>query len=111
MVLSPFFPITVRDIAKIHVLASTLDIAKGKRYLTVAHHFSYDTSADVLAQAFPDKRDRIPAAERSSGAEHFKTDSSKVERELGIEWISFEKSMVDTANKLFDIESGLAKKD
>lgn len=102
-------PVTVRDVATLHVLASTLDIARGQRYLAIAHHYSNDQIAYVLRQRMPDLAYRIPAAENKPWQEHFMTDCSKVEKELGIRWTSFDQTVVDTANKLLEIETRLRK--
>ncbi|GAA5982782.1 hypothetical protein JCM10908_006785 [Rhodotorula pacifica] len=103
------FPVwtDVRDIAKIHVLGATEEIAKGKRYLTIAGHFDNTQIAAVARKAFPDQASRIPDAKPTPGAEHFKTDSSLVEKELGIKWISFEDSVKDTLGQIFQIEKEL----
>ncbi|BGP58484.1 hypothetical protein JCM8202_001148 [Rhodotorula sphaerocarpa] len=103
------FPVwtDVRDIAKIHVLGATEEIAKGKRYLTVAGHFNNTQIAAVARKAFPDQASRIPDAEETAGQDHFKTDSSLVEKELGIAWIPFEQSVKDTLGQIFQIEKEL----
>lgn len=41
------------------------------------------------------------------GSEHFKSDSSKAQKDFGIEWITFEKSIIDSARELFKIEAEL----
>jgi hypothetical protein len=43
----------------------------------------------------------------SEGKPHFKTDSSLVEKELGIKWIGFEQSIKDTLGTIFEIEKEL----
>ncbi|KAK4702327.1 hypothetical protein P7C70_g3894, partial [Phenoliferia sp. Uapishka_3] len=92
------FPVwvDVRDIAKIHVLATTEEVAKGQRYLCVAGHYDDTQIADIIIRDFPEQAHRIPKAPVTSGPEHFKTDSSKVEKELNIKWIDFETSIKDT---------------
>ena len=101
--------LSVRDIAKAHVLASTLDVAKGQRYLTIAFHYSNDQAAAVIREAFPDKASRVVQGPAKPPAEHFKTDSSKAEKELGITWIPFETCIKDTARKLWEIEAQIKK--
>lgn len=76
-------------------------------YLCIAGHFDNSQIADVARKAFPDQASRIPDAEVTSGKEHFKTDSSLVEKELGIKWISFEDSVKDTLGQIFQIEKEL----
>ena len=104
------FPVgcDVRDVAKMHVLASTLDVAKGQRYLTVTFHYSNDQIAALLRKAFPDKASRIPkTGDGKPPFQHFDTDSTKAEKDFGIKWIGFEQCMKDTASKLWEIEASL----
>ncbi|POY74967.1 hypothetical protein BMF94_1943 [Rhodotorula taiwanensis] len=103
------FPVwtDVRDIAKIHVLGATEEVAKGKRYLSIAGHFDNSQICDVARKSFPDQASRIPEVEPTSGPEHFKTDSSLVEKELGIKWITFAESVKDTLGQIFDLEKEL----
>ncbi|KAL8277114.1 hypothetical protein RQP46_010442 [Phenoliferia psychrophenolica] len=103
------FPVfvDVRDIARLHVLATTEEAAKGQRYLCVAGHYDDSQIADIIIRNFPEQAHRIPKAPVTSGPEHFKTDTSKVEKELGIKWISFEESIKDTVKVIFDLEKSL----
>ncbi|GAA5884120.1 hypothetical protein JCM6882_002147 [Rhodosporidiobolus microsporus] len=107
------FPVwvDVRDIAKLHVDAVTKDEAAGERFLCIAGHYSNEMVADVARRAFPDQASRIPepAADKitDNASQHFKTDSSHVQKVLGIEWISFEKSVKDTLGEIFKIEKEL----
>lgn len=106
------FPVwtDVRDIATLHVLATTEEVAKGQRYLAIAGHFDNSQAVEVIRRKFPEQEGRLPkGVQASEGAEHFKTDSSKVEKELGVKWIGFEQSVQDTAAKLFELERELKK--
>lgn len=78
-----------------------------RRYLCITGHFDNSQIAAVARKAFPDQASRIPDVEPTPGAEHFKTDSSLVEQELGISWISFEDSVKDTLEEIFQIEKQL----
>lgn len=100
----------VRDIGKAHVLASTLDVAKGQRYLCIAFHYSNDQAAALIRETFPDKASRVVQGAAKPPSEHFATDSSKAEKELGITWTPFETCIKDTARKLWQIEEQLQKK-
>jgi len=53
---------------------------------------------------------RIPNRPVEKDRPHFATNSSKVERDLGIKWRPFEKTVRDTARELFRIEAELEKK-
>jgi len=106
------FPVgtDVRDIAKAHVLASNLEVAKGQRYLTIAFHYSNDQAAAVIRDAFPDKASKVVQGTAKPPPEHFQTDSSKAEKELGITWTPFETCIKDTAQRLWEIEAQIQKK-
>lgn len=131
------FPVftDVQDIAKIHVLASTEEVAKGQRYLAIAGkcpfalqfcsfeprltfffslfqlgHFDNSQIASFGRQAFPDQASRFPAADAKAAPPHFSTDSSKVEKELGIEFMPFRTSVRGTLEELFKIEKSIKEK-
>lgn len=53
---------------------------------------------------------RIPSRPVEKDRHHFETDSSKVERDLGINWKPFEETVRDTARELFRIEAELKRK-
>ena len=76
-----------------------------------AGYYTNDAIVDILKRNFPDQAHRLPAHNPdnldTSGKAHFSTDSSKVRKDLGIEFISLEKCVVDTAAKLFDTEKKL----
>lgn len=122
------FPVwvDVRDIANIHVKGVTEEISKGKRYasllpskrsyeltscansyLCIAGHYDNTQIASIARKAFPDQASRIPDAKPSEGSPHFKTDSSLVEKELGIKWIGFEQCIKDTLSSIFEVEKEL----
>ena len=103
------FPVftDVRDVANIHVLATTEDIAKGQSYLSIAGHFDNSQIVEIIARHFPKQKHRLPKVDKVEVPEHFATDSSKVEKQLGIKWIPFEQSIVDTAKSLFALEAKL----
>ncbi|GAA6011172.1 hypothetical protein JCM10207_005525 [Rhodosporidiobolus poonsookiae] len=105
------FPVwtDVRDIAELHVLAVTKDIAASKRYLTVAGHYDNSQVADLARKAFPEQASRIPQPKevKNDFGDLFKTDSSLVQKELGVKWIGFEQTVKDTLSALFKIEKEL----
>ncbi|KAK4052785.1 hypothetical protein OIV83_002072 [Microbotryomycetes sp. JL201] len=102
------FPVgtDVRDIAKAHLLAATKSEAAGQRYLTIAHHFNNSQIAKIIKEKFPEQAHRIVDAEVKQDP-HFKTDSSHAEKQLGLQWIPFEQTVVDTARELFNLEKTL----
>ncbi|GAA5987316.1 hypothetical protein JCM11641_002681 [Rhodosporidiobolus odoratus] len=107
------FPVwtDVRDVAKLHVQAATKDVAAGKRYLCIAGYFNNELLADLARKQFPDQASRIPQPKevKDTTSEHYTTDSSLVEKELGIEWIDFETTVKDTLSAIFEAEKELKK--
>lgn len=103
------FPVgtDIRDVAKARRLASTLEAAKGQRYLTVGIHYSNEQVAALLAREYPAKKDRIVSSNGNPPPNHYITDSSKAEKELGSQWIPFEQCIRDTASKLWEIDEKL----
>ena len=91
-------------------MASNLEVAKGQRYLTIAFHYSNDQAAAVIREAFPDKASKVVQGAAKPPPEHFQTDSSKAEKELGITWTPFETCIKDTAQRLWEIEAQIQKK-
>ncbi|KAM0755609.1 NAD-P-binding protein [Meredithblackwellia eburnea MCA 4105] len=96
--------VDVKNIADLHVLAATKDIAKGKRYLTIAGGFQNFQIADILIANFPSEAHRIPVPTSREFPASYTFDSSKVEKELGIKWKTFEQSVIETAKDLFALE-------
>lgn len=98
--------VDVRDVAAAHVKAG-LEIpeAGGRRLFVVAGPFSNAELAAVVRRNFPDDADRLPTADTKGGelppeSERFKYDNSETNRLLGIDWIGFEQSIVDTVKSL-----------
>jgi len=67
-------------------------------------HFDNQQIAQLGRTAFPSQSSRFPETDSKAAPPHFKTDSSKVEKELGIEFIPFRQSVKDTLEELFKIE-------
>ncbi|KAL2263864.1 hypothetical protein VTK26DRAFT_4660 [Humicola hyalothermophila] len=98
--------VDVRDVALAHIKAG-LEIpeAGGKRLFVVSGLFSNAELAAVVRKNFPEDRERLPTEETKGGelpgeGERFKWDNSETSRLLGIDWIGFEKSIVDTVKSL-----------
>ncbi|KAF7340241.1 NAD-P-binding protein [Mycena venus] len=93
--------VDVRDVALAHVRAVERDVAKNQRYLLVAGSNIPDEFADVISRHFPRLRDNLPPIDLSkAGQSHFKFDASKVQRELGIQFTSVERMVVDTVTSI-----------
>ncbi|KPV72993.1 uncharacterized protein RHOBADRAFT_29212 [Rhodotorula graminis WP1] len=103
------FPVgtDVRDIADLHVLASTTDEGADKRFLTIAFHFDNTQIAAIARKSFPELKDRVVEAPVSEGSPHFSTDASLAEKTFGFKWISFEQSVKDTLAEILKVEKEL----
>lgn len=98
--------IDVRDCALAHVKAGLeLPEAGGKRLWTTAGLFSNREIADVVRKNFPQYADRLPAESVKGGElpaadQRYAYDSSATDKLLGIKWIPFEQTIVDTVKSL-----------
>lgn len=100
--------IDVRDVATAHVKAG-LEVpeAGGKRLFTTAGLFSNAEMAGIVRREFPELTEKVPkegvkGGELPSEGERFRFDNSETRKVLGIEWIPFEKSVVDTVKSLLE---------
>jgi nucleoside-diphosphate-sugar epimerase len=98
--------IDVRDVALAHIKAG-LEIpeAGGKRLFTVSGLFSNSELAAVIRKNFPEYAELLPTADTKGGElppeeGRFRYDNSATTKLLGIDWIGFEKSVVDTVKSL-----------
>ncbi|KAL6861004.1 NAD(P)-binding protein [Trichoderma novae-zelandiae] len=97
--------IDVRDAAAAHVRAFEIPAAGGRRLFTVGGRTSNREVAAIVRDNFPEFADRLPGPEVPGGEpapedRTFKYDNEKTVKLLGIEWISIEKSVVDTVKSL-----------
>lgn len=95
--------VDVRDVARAHVGAMEREEAGGRRLFVVEGYFSNWEMADIVRKKFPELKDRVPGEEVKGGElpkEKFKYDNEKTKEVLGIDWIPFEKSVVDTVKTL-----------
>ena len=102
---SPAFIWTdVRDLALGHVLAMEKPEAGGKRFFFVSGFFSNRETAAVMHKNFPEYKDVLPDPDDKGGdypeGGIFKVDNSQVKNILGIDFIPFEKCVVDTVKSL-----------
>lgn len=98
--------VDVRDVAAAHVKAGLeLKEAGGRRLFVTAGWFSNAEMGRVLRENFPEDGERLPTEETKGGEmpaeeERFQFDNTATRELLGIEWRSFEESIVDTARSL-----------
>jgi len=104
------FPVwvDVRDLARLQVAALTNPRAKNQRYLACAGSFTNDESASIARAAFPEQSRRITQSSNSPAPAHYTVNASKAERDFGIQWIPFKKSVEDMARVLYEREAELA---
>ncbi|GAB1313464.1 methylglyoxal reductase (NADPH-dependent) gre2 [Madurella fahalii] len=98
--------VDVRDVALAHVKAG-LEIpeAGGKRLFVVSGFFSNAELGALVRKNFPEDSERLPTAETEGGElppeeKRFRYDNSATTKLLGIDWIGFEKCVVDTVRSL-----------
>lgn len=101
--------VDVRDLAAAHVRALEVPEAANERFFITGGRFSYQLFADTLR-----KSTRIPATEKKNipvgkpgegypGPDVYEVDSSKSKRILGIEYRTFEESIVDAAVNILEL--------
>ncbi|KAE8389674.1 hypothetical protein BDV23DRAFT_184272 [Aspergillus alliaceus] len=99
----------IRDIAKIYLwCAENPKLADGQRYLVVAGHGPQQAIYDILREAYPERAEIIPKGDpafRYNRDWTFDTDgvqfdSSKVKNQVRLDFISYKKTILDTAEAL-----------
>jgi nucleoside-diphosphate-sugar epimerase len=100
--------IDVRDVAAAHVKAGLeAPEAGGKRLFTTAGLFSNAEMAEIARREFSELKGKVPDEGTKGGelpgeAERFKFDNEETRKMLGMEWIPFGKSVVDTVKSLLE---------
>ncbi|KAI1761932.1 putative NADPH-dependent methylglyoxal reductase GRE2 [Hypoxylon sp. FL1150] len=100
--------VDVRDLARAHLLAATVQEAAGKRWFTVAGEISIQQMANYLREALPEKRDVIPIGEPDKGSWKpegwYGVSAPEVEKVLGLKYRPAEETFKDLAPQLVEIE-------
>lgn len=103
--------VDVRDLATAHVRALEVPEAGDERFFIVSGRYSYQQTADVLRTSSriseADKK-KVPVGkpgQNNPGPEVYEVDNSKSKRILGLEYRSFEESIVDAALNLIDLRN------
>ncbi|TGJ88146.1 hypothetical protein E0Z10_g672 [Xylaria hypoxylon] len=102
--------VDVRDVAKAHVEAMERPEAGGNRYLVAAGRFTNKDFVPIVRKNFPQLADKLPE-DSVPGGDYpggsidnvYKFDNSKATKELGLDWISLEQSVVDTVGSLLSV--------
>jgi len=105
-----FIWVDVRDIADGHVRAMEKPGAGNKRFFITAGYFSNKEICEIIRKNFPEYADKLPAPDVKGGDypdgtkdSLYKYNNSRTKEVLGIEFMSLEKSIVDTVNSLKDV--------
>ncbi len=119
-----FSVVDVKDVAAMHVKSINLDAAKGQRFIASGGSRTFVQIAKTLKDAFPTRKissiqapsfvirflalfDGEVKAVLPALGKHIGVSSSKAQKVLGIDFISPEKSLVETATYL--VENGFSK--
>ena len=99
--------IDVRDLAEAHVKGMEVPEAGGKRFFATAGYFSNKQIVDIIRKNFPEYNDKLPA-ENAKGGDYpeggiFKINNKRIQEILGLKFISFEQSVVDTVKSLQNV--------
>ncbi|KAK0706975.1 hypothetical protein B0T26DRAFT_744051 [Lasiosphaeria miniovina] len=99
--------VDVRDVAAAHVRAGLeLPAAGGKRLFTTAGSYSNAAIVDIVRRNFPADAAILPSDDQLGPGklppadQRFKVDNAATTELLGIDWIPFEKTVVDTIKSL-----------
>jgi len=104
--------VDVRDIADAHVLAMEKAEAANKRFFVTAGYFSNRQLAQIVAEKFPEYKDKVPRGEALKSGDFpeggpekvVRYDNSRVKEVLGVRFRGLEESVVDTVKSLQAVE-------
>lgn len=102
--------VDVRDVALAHVKAIETEKAAGKRFFVTAGHYSNVELYRILYENFPELRDRLPdetnkGGEPNPALKSFGYDTAQATTILGLDWTSYEKTVIDSAKSLLGTQS------
>jgi len=101
--------VDVRDVATAHVRA--YEHAAGGRFFVTGGAYSYSEVVDILHKVPEVNKEKLTAQDKDfKEPSHYSVDNSKAKNELGINFITLEKSITDAAKELVKIEKRLEKK-
>ena len=97
--------VDVRDIAKLHIMGAELPQAEGKILLLDNGKYNESLMLNVIHEKFPQFNGRLPKPEKIN-REDIKcasVDSTRTQKLVGLEPLSFETSIVDAVNQLIKV--------
>jgi nucleoside-diphosphate-sugar epimerase len=94
----------VGDVADAHVLALKPEIKSGSKYLTSGRPYTWKDVVEILEKHYPGVAYKVTAAGAAKAEKDFtppptKVDTSKAEKELGIEWAATETIVTEVMNQ------------
>ena len=102
-----FIWVDVRDLALCHVKALEVPSSADKRFFITAGYFTNKQMGEVLRKNFPEYASQLPTDTTPGGdfpAEGvYKIDNGRAKELLGVQFRSFEDSIVDTAKSLMAV--------
>ena len=103
--------VDVRDIALAHALAAEKPEAANQRFFIVADKFCNREMVEILADAFPELRDKLPQGEALKPGEYppegvYGFDNRKSKEVLGLTYRPLRGAVVDSARSLLDLMKG-----
>ncbi|KAJ7501119.1 NAD-P-binding protein [Mycena galericulata] len=98
--------VSARDVALVHLRAAERDAAKGRRYLLVGGSFTLPQLVDIIARNFPALAANLPPSSPST-AQAMEFDTAEMRAELGVEFMGFERVVVDTIGGVLELEKKL----
>lgn len=99
--------VDVRDVAQAHLRAFEVPQAGGHRFFVSKGYYSYQQFVDILREAIPEIKGRIPEGEtgrRIDAADVYGTEVERSERVLGLKYSGLNETIVDTARSLLELE-------
>ncbi|KAK6198196.1 protein induced by osmotic stress [Scheffersomyces amazonensis] len=98
--------IDVRDVAKAHIIAFEKDEAQGKRFVLADCFFDGQLILDFINNNFPELKGKLPVGKPGEYTAYGPTtlNDSNARSILNIEYISLEKSVVDTIKQIVHLK-------
>ncbi|KAK9321524.1 hypothetical protein V1517DRAFT_326126 [Lipomyces orientalis] len=92
--------VDVRNVAEAHVTVLETPKAENQRYFVVAGNDAYNEISNIVLKNFPDLSGKVPTEGDVSTKTTYNEANSKSKKDLGIEYISLEQSIVDLTKQL-----------
>lgn len=97
-----FLWVDVRDVALAHIRAIEVPEAGAQRFFITAGHYTNKDIVDIIRDAYPELKDRLPEATSDLPQDVYGYDNSKSTQVLGLKYGSLKEAVVDTVKSLLD---------